>query len=157
MPLYQRVESNKRKKNKNKNLNGKGKGPWLAFIDIKEAFERVWHEGLFYKLWRAGIKGKTWRIIVNMYQDMLAFVRTNHGDTSKFPVKIGVLQGSVLAAVLFLIFIDDLASKLSQNRRPHHSKPIVRGRYHNCCRLPRKESPTRPPRNELPINLEIKN
>ena len=93
-------------------LNGKGKGPWLAFIDIKEAFERVWHEGLFYKLWKAGIRGRIWRIIVNMYKEMLAFVRTNHGDTSKFQVKIGVLQGSVLAAVLFLIFIDELAGKL---------------------------------------------
>ena len=41
-------------------LNGKGKGPWLAFIDMKEAFKRVWHEGLFYNLWRAGIRGKIW-------------------------------------------------------------------------------------------------
>ena len=54
-------------------------------------------------------------VIENMYKNMLAFVRNNHGDTSKFQVNIGVLQGSVLAAVLFLIFIDGLSAKL----RPH--------------------------------------
>jgi hypothetical protein len=84
------------------------KGPWLAFIDIQEAFERVWHTGLFYRLWKAGIKGKAWRVTKDMYTDMNAFVRTNHGDTEHFPIKIGVLQGSVLSAILFLIFIDPL-------------------------------------------------
>ena len=56
--------------------------------------------------------------IGNMYKEMLAFVRTNHGDTRKFLVNVGVLQRSVLAAVLFLIFIDDLAAEL----RPHGVK-----------------------------------
>jgi hypothetical protein len=84
------------------------KGPWLAFIDIQEAFERVCHTGLFYRLWKAGIKGKAWRVTKDMYTDMNAFVRTNHGDTEHFPIKIGVLQGSVLSAILFLIFIDPL-------------------------------------------------
>ena len=50
-----------------------------------------------------------------MYLDMKAYINTNFGNTETFNLTIGVLQGSVLAAVLFLIFIDQLSDEL----RPH--------------------------------------
>ena len=29
------------------------------FLDIKKAFDKVWHEGLLYKLYKSGITGET--------------------------------------------------------------------------------------------------
>ena len=91
-------------------LNEK-KGPWLAFIDIQEAFERVWHTGLFYRLWKAGIKGKAWRVTKDMYTDMNAFVRTNHGDTEHFQQdcrcsKIMLAQETIVNKLLNKIYTD---------------------------------------------------
>jgi hypothetical protein len=89
-----------------------GVGVWLAFIDLEEAFERAWRHGILYQLWVAGVRGKCWRIVRHILSNILAFVRTNLGDTNKFRVEEGVLQGSVLAAILFIIFINPLVEAL---------------------------------------------
>ena len=98
-----------------------GKGLWLAFLDLEEAFERAWREGILYQLWIAGIRGKCWRVVKEILSNISAFVRTNFGDTEKFRLKEGVLQGSVLAAILFLVFINPLVDAL----RPH--SPMFNG------------------------------
>jgi len=84
----------------------------LAFIDFKQAFERVWREGLLYRLWEAGIRGKMWRVVANQLSETAAYVRTNYGDTDPFATTMGVIQGSVLGPVLFLVFISPLAKDL---------------------------------------------
>ena len=78
-------------------------GPYLAFIDLKQAFERAWRDGILYRLWQEGIRGKLWRVVRAFLLGTEAFVRSNLGDSEIFTLTEGVLQGSVLAALLFII------------------------------------------------------
>ena len=43
---------------------------YMAQLDIKGAFDTVWHEGLFYKLSKLQIVGKVWRLIINSYKSL---------------------------------------------------------------------------------------
>jgi hypothetical protein len=104
-----------------KHCQARNQGLWFAFLDLEEAFERAWREGILYQLWIAGIRGKCWRVVKEILSNISAFVRTNFGDTEKFRLPEGVLQGSVLAAILFLVFINPLVDAL----RPH--SPIFNG------------------------------
>ena len=101
-----------------KHCQARNQGLWFAFLDLEEAFERAWREGILYQLWVAGIRGKCWRVVKEILSNISAFVRTNFGDTEKFRLHEGVLQGSVLAAILFLVFINPLVEAL----RPHSPK-----------------------------------
>ena len=40
---------------------------FACFIDLKKAFDTVWHDGLFLKLQKAGINGKLYNVIKSMY------------------------------------------------------------------------------------------
>ena len=86
----------------------------LVAADFKEAFERAWRPGILYRLWKMGIRGKMWRILKNMLTDTKASVRTNFGDTRFFRITQGVTQGSVLAALLFIIIATPLSKALSK-------------------------------------------
>ena len=100
-------------------------GLWLAFLDLEQAFERAWRKGILYRLWIGGVRGKCWRVIKDMLTNTFAFVRTNFGDTKTFRLPEGVLQGSVLAAILFLVFIDPLvaAQALQPGHKPDQNGP----------------------------------
>ena len=104
-----------------KHCKARNQGLWFAFLDLEEAFERAWRSGILYQLWVAGVRGKCWRVVKEILSGITAFVRTNFGDTTKFRLPEGVLQGSVLAAILFLVFINPLVDAL----RPHC--PIFNG------------------------------
>ena len=97
------------------NCKANNKGLWLGFLDLEQAFERAWRVGILYQLWIAGVRGKCWRVVSIILNGITGFVRTNFGDTPTFRLSEGVLQGSVLAAILFLIFINPLIDAL----RPH--------------------------------------
>ena len=59
---------------------------YMAYLDVKGAYDAVWHEGLFYKMGQLGITGKILRLLLNSYNDLKCAIRC-HGMTS-LPVKV---------------------------------------------------------------------
>jgi hypothetical protein len=47
-------------------------------------------------------------LIKDMYKDAMTCVRTYDGDTSDFPIKIGLHQGSALSPYLFALVMDEV-------------------------------------------------
>jgi len=47
-------------------------------------------------------------LIKDMYKDAMTFVRTCDGDTTDFPINIGLHQGSALSPYLFALVMDEV-------------------------------------------------
>ena len=69
------------------------------FLDISKAFDKVRHEGLLFKLKHIGISGNL------LLKSFLI-------DSNDSLVLAGVLHGSILGPLLFLISINDLPDNL---------------------------------------------
>ena len=91
------------------------KGGWAdcVYLDLKKAFDKVSHNRLIYKLERyGGVSGKllTWMRSYLRGRKMKTIVR---GVGSQWAdVTSGVPQGSVLAPLMFLIYVNDLPDGL---------------------------------------------
>ena len=81
---------------------------YMCFYDLQRAFDFVQYSTLLKRLYEAGINGKTWRLIRNWYIDPKCMVRVNRCLSSTFTIQRGVLQGSVLSPILFLLVMDPL-------------------------------------------------
>ena len=91
------------------------KSIFCAFIDLKQAFDRVWREGLWQKMLSYNINGKCLRVIQNMYYDIKSCIIANGNKSPFFLSNIGVRQGENLSPFLFNIFLNDLNNFFSSN------------------------------------------
>ena len=87
----------------------------MCFLDIRQAFDRVWQDLLMVKLYRKGFNISLIKAITDLYGDMFSCVGSQGVISDWFPVKQGTRQGGCLTPFLYLVFGNDLLDELSKS------------------------------------------
>jgi len=74
-----------------------------VFLDISQAFDRIWHPGLLFKL-KHTLTSNYYLLLKSYLADRNFAVRHNYTLSDHFPIEADVPQGTVLGPLLFLIF-----------------------------------------------------
>ena len=86
-----------------------------AFLEVKKAFDNVWHNGLRFKIFQLDLPTKMTRWLSDFLVGHLIQVNVNDFLSKQINPKAGVLQGSVLSPLLFQSYVNDLPA-------PHHKQ-----------------------------------
>lgn len=78
-----------------------------VFLDISQAFDKVWHSGLLFKL-KNTLSSNYYVLLKSYLNDRHFSVKYNECQSSFYPIEAGVPQGSVLGPLLFLIYTSDI-------------------------------------------------
>ena len=87
-----------------------GKYGVSVFLDFKKAFDLVDHDILIKKLSFYGIRGVSIDLISSFLKDRYQYVEVNGISSDLSRVSLGVVQGSILGSLLFIIFINDIVN-----------------------------------------------
>jgi hypothetical protein len=85
---------------------------FLAFLDARRAYDRVWRDGLRLKLWKGGMQGRMFRFLDSMLGDVRRRVVVDGFESEPFSASVGLAQGAVLSPLLYAVFINELAEVL---------------------------------------------
>ena len=90
-----------------------GDNVFASFLDVRKAFDTVWHDGLLFKLYEElSIDFGLWLIIRDLYQGLQANVIHGGQLSSISPISQGSGQGRILALFMYKVYINSLISKI---------------------------------------------
>lgn len=84
-----------------------GQQLWAAWVDFKQAYDRVPRQQLWDKLAARGLGGDWLRAVQALYADVPMAVRTAAGLAPSFQASVGLKQGCPASPTLFGLYIDD--------------------------------------------------
>ena len=99
-------------------ISRKGRKLYVAFVDFKQAFDRLNREKLWSVLQKAGIKGKLFYSLTQIYKQVKAQVRSNGGLNDSFSCMNGLRQGCMLSPALFTLFINEFSDLIENSGIP---------------------------------------
>ena len=88
---------------------------YITFLDVKTAFDVVWHESLLCKIYLDGIEGGLWLGIRSLYTGAHTAVSWAGKLTDTFSVLQGVRQGAVLSSDLYKRYNNPLLNMLTSS------------------------------------------
>jgi len=80
----------------------------VVFVDLKGAFDRVWHMGVIYKLKKLGFKGRILGWLYSYLQDRKFKILLEGKISNERTVTSGVPQGAVISPTLFNVLLSDI-------------------------------------------------
>ena len=95
------------------------------FIDLKKAFNRVYHDGLWSALYKFGIQNDIIMMIKSRYANSTSAVLLNNAESEFFKTSVGVRQGCLISLTLFNLFLEEIMSETQSN---YSSSILVGGR-----------------------------
>ena len=78
-----------------------------VFLDVSQAFDKVWHEGLIYKMSKL-LPGNFCQLLESYLTDREFRVMHEGAFSGFYQIKAGVPQGSVLGPFLYLLYTADI-------------------------------------------------
>lgn len=88
----------------------------VIFLDFKKAFDKVPHERLLAKLRSFGINNPLYSWFVSFLKGRKQMVNYNDCLSLPRPITSGVIQGSVLGPLLFLMYINDICNIIKSGK-----------------------------------------
>lgn len=81
---------------------------YVFFVDFRAAFDSVTRDHLFYKLSTIGLSSKIINTLRALYTNNTAYVWDGKSISDEFRTEMGLKQGCILSALLFVLYINDI-------------------------------------------------
>ena len=94
----------------------KGMYSCCIFFDLIKAFDTVNHDVLLYKMKKIyGFQGLAFKLMQSYLSNRKHYLKLNNYKSDQSKAEYGVLQGSSVRLLLFLLYINDLPSESEGN------------------------------------------
>ena len=78
-----------------------------AFLDVSQAFDKVWHPGLLLKIKQTLASGYI-HLLQSYLQDRYFVTKFSNAVSSRYPIYSGVPQGNIFGPLLYTLYTSDL-------------------------------------------------
>jgi hypothetical protein len=92
----------------------RGSKVFASFLDIQQAFDRIWWDGLLYKLSNIGIKGKLWWLFREWLVGSSCNIMVNGELSDSFTISRSIKQGGLLSMFYFCVSYYDIHQEAIQ-------------------------------------------
>ena len=89
-----------------------GTCPIITLLDCTKAFDTCQFSIIFQRLLDRGMPAIIVRVLISVYEDQYGWVKWGNSTSSRFSIRNGTRQGSILSPTLFAVYMDELLVEL---------------------------------------------